>query len=40
MSPKDADGMANCVDPDLQGLQSSLFAEANLSENLGSLRVR
>ena len=35
MSPNDADGMANCVDPD----QTALFAQAYLSENLGSLRV-
>ena len=34
MSPNDADGMANSVDPD----QSALFAKAYLSENLGSLR--
>ena len=39
-SPNDADGMANNVDPDqtdpLSG--STLFAQAYLSENLGSLR--
>ena len=34
MSPNDADRMANSVDPDL-GLQ---FAQAHLSENLGSLQ--
>ena len=38
MSPNDADGMANRVDPDqtapLSG--SALFAQAYLSENLGS----
>ena len=34
MSPNHADGMANSVDPD----QTSLFAQAYLSENLGSLR--
>ena len=42
MSPNDADGMANSVDPD-QTLGavwsgSALFAQACLSENLGSLR--
>ena len=44
MSPNDADGMANSVDPDqtaplgavLSG--SALFAQTYLSENLGSLR--
>ena len=44
MSPNDADGIANSVDPDqtapvgavLSG--SALFALAYLSENLGSLR--
>ena len=34
MSPNDADRMANSVDPD----QTALFAQAYLSENLGSLR--
>ena len=34
MSPNDADGMVNSVDPD----QTALFAQAYLSENLGSLR--
>ena len=44
MSPKDADGMANSVDPDqtapLEAVWSgsALFAQAYLSENLGSLR--
>ena len=42
MSPKDADGMANNVDPDqtapLAWSGSTLFAQACLSENLGSLR--
>ena len=44
MSPNDADGMANSVDPDqtapLGGVWSgsALFAQAYLSENLGSLR--
>ena len=33
MSPKDADGMANSVDP-----ESALFAQTYLSENLGSSR--
>ena len=42
MSPNDADGMANSVEPD-QNLGavwagSALFAQAYLSENLGSLR--
>ena len=36
MSPNDADGMANSVDPDQTG--SALFAQACLSENFGSLR--
>ena len=44
MHPQDADGIANSVDPDqtaplgavLSG--STLFAQACLSENLGSLR--
>ena len=35
MSPNDADGMANRVDPDQT---APLFAQACLSENLGSLR--
>ena len=34
MSPNDADGMANSVDPDQT---APLFAQAYLSENLGSL---
>ena len=44
MSPNDADGMANSVDPDQTALRgavwcgSALFAQAYLSENLGSLR--
>ena len=48
MSPNDADGMANSVDPDQTAHQtapigavwsgSALFAQAYLSENLGSLR--
>ena len=44
MSPNDADGMANSVDPDLTAplgavwSGSALFAQAYLSENLGSLR--
>ena len=33
MSPNDADGMANSVDPG-----SALFAQTCLSENLGKLR--
>ena len=35
MCPKDADGMANSVDPDQT---APLFAQAYLSENLGPLR--
>ena len=44
MSPNDADGMANSVDPDQTAplgavwSVSALFAQAYLSENLGSLR--
>ena len=40
MSPNDADGMANSVDPDQTAVWSgsALFAQAYLSENLGSLR--
>ena len=44
MSPNDADGMANSVDPDQTAplgavwSRSALFAQAYLSENLGSLR--
>ena len=43
MSPNDADGMANSVDPDQTAplgavwSGSALFAKAYLSENLGSL---
>ena len=37
MSPNDADGMANSVDPD-RTAGSALFAQAYLSENLGSLQ--
>ena len=43
MSPNDADGMANSVDPDQTAprgavwSESALFAQAYLSENLGSL---
>ena len=43
MSPSDADGMANSVDPDHTAplgavwSGSALFAQAYLSENLGSL---
>ena len=36
MSPNDEDGMANSVDPG-SGSGSALFAQAYLSENLGSL---
>ena len=45
MSPKDAEGMANSVDPDQTAplgavwSGSALFAQTCLSENLGSLRV-
>ena len=44
MSPNDADGMANSVDPDQTAplgavwSGSALFAQAYLSETLGSLR--
>ena len=44
MSPNDADGMANSVDPDQAAplgavwSGSALFAQEYLSENLGSLR--
>ena len=44
MSPNDADGMANSVDPDQTAplgavwSGSALFAQAYMSENLGSLR--
>ena len=44
MGPNDADGMANSVDPDQTAplgavwSGSALFAQAYLSENLGSLR--
>ena len=44
MSPNNADGMANTVDPDHTApleedwSGSALFAQAYLSENLGSLR--
>ena len=43
MSPKDAEGMANSVDPDQTApladwSGSALFAQTCLSENLGSLR--
>ena len=37
MSPKDAEGIANSVDPD-QTAGSALFAQTCLSENLGSLQ--
>ena len=41
MSPNDADGMANSVDPDQTApwswSGSALFAQEYLSENLGSL---
>ena len=40
MRPNDADDMANSVDTDQTALWSgsALFAQAYLSENLGSLR--
>ena len=46
MSPKDADGMANNVDPDQTvplsavGSGPTLFVQTFLSENLGSLRLK
>ena len=46
MSPNDADGMANSVDPDQSAplgavcSGSALFAQAYLSENLESLRYK
>ena len=46
MSPNDADGMANSVDPDQTAplgavwSESALFAQAYLSENLGYLRYK
>ena len=44
MCPKDADGMANSVDPDQTALSgtvwsgSTLFAQTHLSENLGTVQ--
>ena len=39
MCPNDADGMANSADPDqTASLGAALFAQAYLSENLGSLQ--
>ena len=43
MSPDDADGMANSVDPDQTALGAvwsgpALFAQTCLSENLGTLQ--
>ena len=44
MSPNDAEGIANSVDPDQTAplravwFGSALFAQAYLSENLGSIR--
>ena len=38
MSPNDADGMGNSVDPDQTAPGSAVFAQAYLSKNLGSLR--
>ena len=44
MSPNDADGMANSVDPDQTAplgvvwTGSALFAQTCLSENIGKLR--
>ena len=40
MSPNDADGMANSVDPEQTAVWpgSALFAQAYLSENVGSLQ--
>ena len=36
MHPKDAEGIANSVDPDQTASRSALFAQTCLSENLGS----
>ena len=40
MLPKNAEGIANSVDPDQTAVWfgSALFAQAYMSENLGSLR--
>ena len=38
MHPKDAEGIANSVDPEAVWSGSALFAQAYLSENLGNLR--
>ena len=40
MHPKDADTIANSVDPDLGAVRSgsALFAQAYMSENIRSLR--
>ena len=40
MHPKDAEGIANSVDPDQTAVWSgsALFAQTYLSENLGTLR--
>ena len=39
MHTKDAEGIANSVDPDQTApLGAALFAQTNLSENLGSLQ--
>ena len=42
MSPNDADGKANSVDPDRGAVWSgsALFAQAYLSENLGALLIK
>ena len=37
MRPKDAEGIANSVDPDQTSSGSTLFAQTYLSENLGWL---
>ena len=38
MHPKDAEGIANSVDPDQTAPGSALFAQTCLSEKLGKLR--
>ena len=38
MHPKDAEGIADSVDPDQTAPRSALFAQICLSKNLGTLR--
>ena len=38
MHPKDAEGIANSLDPDQTAPGSALFAQTCLSKNLGTLR--